>query len=289
MTNPTIRLINYSAPLDIEVIRFSTLQKRVTSERLARAHRADFYHLIIVTKGAFTHLVDFVDVLCQAGNWLLIKVGQVHAFDVISKWDGWLVVFKPEALPMLNGLHHVATNNDIFELLPTLIDLPADAHLAGLSIIEQMHRDAQKYDLQSQGNFLQGAALQYLLARLQIATNQPYRPNTTSKSASDRFIRFKKLVENKLHIFNHVHHYANALGCSEKTLNRAVLDAAGINAKSYLTQRMVLQAKRLLVHTTQPIGAIAIDLGFDEATNFVKFFKRETGMAPLAFRQIYVS
>ena len=42
-----------------------------------------------------------------------------------------------------------------------------------------------------------------------------------------------------------------------------------------------------LHHKAQPIGAIGIDLGFDEPTNFVKFFKREAVMVPMAFRQLY--
>jgi AraC-like DNA-binding protein len=51
-----------------------------------------------------------------------------------------------------------------------------------------------------------------------------------------------------------------------------------------LTQRIVLEAKRLLAHSLAPVAAIGETLGFDEATNFVKFFRRETGLTPGAFR-----
>jgi AraC-like DNA-binding protein len=51
-----------------------------------------------------------------------------------------------------------------------------------------------------------------------------------------------------------------------------------------LTQRIVLEAKRLLAHSLSPVAAIGEALGFDEATNFVKFFRRETGLTPGAFR-----
>lgn len=51
-----------------------------------------------------------------------------------------------------------------------------------------------------------------------------------------------------------------------------------------MVDRLVLEAKRLLVHTTDPVGVIARQLGFAEPTNFVKFFRRETGTTPGAFR-----
>jgi AraC-like DNA-binding protein len=75
------------------------------------------------------------------------------------------------------------------------------------------------------------------------------------------------------------------LGCSEKSLMRAVREAAGVSAKRYVSQRVALEAKRLLAHTSLPVATIADRLGFDEPTNFVKFFRREAGAVPGAFRR----
>jgi AraC-like DNA-binding protein len=78
--------------------------------------------------------------------------------------------------------------------------------------------------------------------------------------------------------------YASQLGCSEKSLNRATRTVVDMSAKALLLGRIVLEAKRLLAHSTSPVAVIAADLGFDEPTNFVKFFRRETGMTPGGFR-----
>jgi AraC-like DNA-binding protein len=59
----------------------------------------------------------------------------------------------------------------------------------------------------------------------------------------------------------------------------------GKTAKALLTDRIALEAKRLLVHSSMSVAAIAEALGFEEATNFVKFFKRETRVTPGAFRR----
>lgn len=62
------------------------------------------------------------------------------------------------------------------------------------------------------------------------------------------------------------------------------LAATGRTAKEIIDARVMLEAKRLLIHTDRPVAAIAADLGFSEPTNFVKYFTIRAGMAPGAFR-----
>jgi AraC-like DNA-binding protein len=78
--------------------------------------------------------------------------------------------------------------------------------------------------------------------------------------------------------------YAQQIGCSERSLTRATAAVTGLAAKEYLTGRVVLEARRLLAHTPEPVTAIASALGFDESNNFVKYFRRETGTTRGAFR-----
>lgn len=97
-------------------------------------------------------------------------------------------------------------------------------------------------------------------------------------------LRFRKLLDTDFAAQHQVQYYANALGMSEKTLGRVCMTAAGVPAKAMITQRLALEAKRLLAHTTLAVQTIGRDLGFEEATNFVKFFRKESGMTPLTFR-----
>ena len=84
---------------------------------------------------------------------------------------------------------------------------------------------------------------------------------------------------------HHVHENAQRPGCSEKGPTRVTLEIAGVTAKAFLSQRIALEAKRRLAHTTQPVALIASETGFDEASNSVKFFKREVGYTPGVFRE----
>ena len=72
---------------------------------------------------------------------------------------------------------------------------------------------------------------------------------------------------------------------AEKTLTRICSAVAGVGAKAFIASRLALEAKRLLVHTEMPISAIAQRLGFDEATNFTKFFRSIEGCTPGDFRR----
>ena len=50
-------------------------------------------------------------------------------------------------------------------------------------------------------------------------------------------------------------------------------------------QRLLLEAKRQLVYTTQTIQQVSDDLGFSEPAYFSRFFKRFAGVSPRAFRE----
>jgi AraC-like DNA-binding protein len=78
--------------------------------------------------------------------------------------------------------------------------------------------------------------------------------------------------------------YAAALGYSVRTLTRATLAATGRTAKQHLDARILLEAKRLLVHTDASAAAVGAQLGFADAGDFTKFFRKRAGRTPLEFR-----
>jgi AraC-like DNA-binding protein len=100
-----------------------------------------------------------------------------------------------------------------------------------------------------------------------------------------RIAKLRKLIEQN---FNRQHSctwYADKLGCSIKTLGRSTVLVTGKTTKAMLTERIILEAKRQLIHCQHQVQSIASDLGFDEYSNFIKFFRREVGCTPKAFRE----
>ncbi|MGW4488520.1 helix-turn-helix transcriptional regulator [Amycolatopsis sp. NPDC004368] len=104
------------------------------------------------------------------------------------------------------------------------------------------------------------------------------------ESGGETFTRFQAAVEAGFSRTRQVEDYAAELGYSVRTLTRATQAAVGFGAKRFVDDRVLLEAKRLLVHTHQPVVSVAQQLGFPEATVFTKFFRQRTGRTPGEFR-----
>ncbi|WP_431923440.1 helix-turn-helix domain-containing protein [Amycolatopsis tucumanensis] len=100
--------------------------------------------------------------------------------------------------------------------------------------------------------------------------------------ASAVFQRFAAAVEADHARRHHVRDYEQAVHASARTIDRVVRRARGMSAKRFLDERIVLEARRRLATTDTTVAALAAQLGFTEATNFVKFYRRLTGTTPRA-------
>jgi len=95
---------------------------------------------------------------------------------------------------------------------------------------------------------------------------------------------FKSLVEQKYRKWHQVQNYASEINITPKHLSQTVKNVTGKVAKEYIQDRLVLESKRLLLHTDQAIKEIAYEIGFKEPLHFSNFFKKQTGVSPSDFR-----
>lgn len=274
--------------LDLEVFSIEELRRRVEIDKLSEPQRIEFYQLICVSDGACVHTVDFKPVQCGPGTLLMLRPAQAQQFDTESNWNGWIVIFRPEFLLPLrtDGVRSDMEMTVDLEALPNALQLTGDEAQALDTAITQMHRDTTLHASADLHNLLRHQ-LYALLLRLKILHGEQEARKGASSSTLLRFKRFQLLVERNFSQWHQVAEYADVIGCSEKSLNRAVFDTVGMTAKVFIVARVNLEAKRLLAHTAMPIGVISDHVGFDEATNFVKFFKREVGCSPGEFRRQY--
>ena len=78
--------------------------------------------------------------------------------------------------------------------------------------------------------------------------------------------------------------YAAALAVHVNHLNRVLKHTTGHTTSALLASRTAQEARILLKQTNWNIAEIADGLGFADAAHFGNFFKRQTGLAPGAFR-----
>lgn len=98
------------------------------------------------------------------------------------------------------------------------------------------------------------------------------------------FDRFIALVNEHAHIRRDLSFYADKLCLSQRYLSRVVWQASGIYAKEWIDRAVTTEAKVMLKHSQLSVAAISEALHFPNPSFFNKFFKRQTGQTPLAFR-----
>ncbi|MFJ8477553.1 helix-turn-helix domain-containing protein [Kitasatospora sp. NPDC094011] len=289
----------------LEVLPFGVLKSRLKSSVAHRPSRLDFHQLLFVRDGSGTAMVDFVLHPCVRGTLLHLSPGQVQRLPFgpdgrPADLDAVLLLFTADFPPplrvtreMLDGFGPVA-----WRLPPGELDAfdraVTELEVEYRSLQDERPRSAEAPASARSDADLTGALLRQLLgallirtARLPDPTGRPgaAAPGTGVAPGTEVYGAFRRELERSFATTRAVEDYAARLGYSARTLTRACLAATGRSAKQLVDARVVLQAQRLLAHTDLPVAAIGRALGFTEATNFGKFFARETGGTPGDFRR----
>jgi AraC family transcriptional regulator, transcriptional activator of pobA len=283
----TIRQLKFKAglPLEIEVIPIAeTVSKHY--ETITNPHRAEFYHIFWVQKGTAEYLVDFAPVKLKAGSFLFVNKDRVQAFDYEHKHDGKLLLFTDSFFGKSEDdakyLHRSILFNDLLDI--PVIDIKTNSSLQtifnAIEIELTKDNDAYHYDL-----------LHNLLHNLLLLAERERRKQGFKEIAKgadlDYTVLFRDLLSAQFKTLKSVSGYASQMNVSEKRLTAATTKTMGKSPKTIIDERVMLEAKRLLIHTSLSIKEVGYDLGFEEPTNFIKFFRKHTDKTPIEFREAH--
>lgn len=124
-------------------------------------------------------------------------------------------------------------------------------------------------------------ALMLLLRRRLIETDEELVIDSINAHG---YNRYRTLVEEHFREHWQVNEYSNRLGIAERHLNRICHIIENKSAIEIIHGRLLLEAKRQLIYTTGPIASLAFELGFRDPAYFSRFFKKNTGLTPGAYR-----
>jgi AraC family transcriptional activator of pobA len=126
----------------------------------------------------------------------------------------------------------------------------------------------------------------YLVSALTLAARQWARDNPEYEAGeTDRRIeRLDGLIQQHFRSQKPALFYARELGISPTHLNRIVKGATGLTAHAYIGRKLIEEARRDLVFTQMSAQEVALRLGFADPAYFSRYFLRETGKTPRAFR-----
>ncbi|OPF71327.1 AraC family transcriptional regulator [Streptomyces antioxidans] len=252
----------------------------------ARSHGLDvhapmrlaFHQLITVRSGTLRCSVDFTEHELTEGGWMWVRPGQIQQFrSALGAAEGAAVLFPPGYLGAATAT--VARLDRPASRSPLMVPEGADAEAVRgvLDLLESEYR-TMAGPLEAHVE-----VVRHLVAVLVLRLAQLPGARGGDAAGSAAFRRFQRAVERDYTRTHRVEDYADRLGYSVRTLTRATRATVGCGAKRFIDDRVLLEAKRLLVHTDLSATAIGERLGFPDATVFTKFFRRRSGETPAGF------
>ncbi len=247
-------------------------------------HRVDFFALLLIAEGHGRHTVDFIDYACDKGTILTIRKDQIHKFSRSNEVKGYLLLFKEEFvisyLEKLEAQKSLQLFNELLGNPKVQLSEPEfeDVYRIIGRIWEEYFDTMDDYSLG-----IIRSELHILITKLYRIKSKGNLVIKDKKYLMD-FIAFQKLVEKYAKETTRVLYYADKMAVSTKTINNMVKATLGKTAKEFIDDVNVKQIKRLLINTSDSIKEIAYASGFEETSNFYKYFKRHVGMTPEQFR-----
>jgi AraC family transcriptional activator of pobA len=241
-------------------------------------HRHDYHELIWARDGSGRHLIDGEPWPVEPGTVTLIGRGQVHVFERASGLTGAVVRFGEELLDdarlvwllRARGARSVAVPPGEVERLEATIE----------TLAAESRRPLDACTVDVQRNFL--SALLLWVERWYDAARTQQREADDAEVQLYR--RFVALLEQDFARHHEAGHYADALGVPPAALSRALAHVTGRTTKALITDRVMLEAARLLRFTDLTVGEVAFRAGFADQLYFSRAFKRRFGEAPMAYR-----
>jgi len=136
---------------------------------------------------------------------------------------------------------------------------------------------------------IQGEMLRVLLKRLLIKSVRLLKKTlidpTLEQPKMDIIRQYNLLVEANFREKHKVLDYADLLNKSPKTLSNLFAKYNNKTPLQVINDRIILEAKKLLLLSEKSSKEIAYSLGFIEASHFSKFFKNHVGMSPIHYKR----
>ncbi|MEO7991604.1 MAG: helix-turn-helix transcriptional regulator [Chryseolinea sp.] len=252
-----------------------------------KPHSHSFYQIIWFTKGQGKHFVDFNAFEVTSNSFFFISKDQIHFFDGNKNYEGIIIHFNEEFL--------IDSENDIdvflkysifndFESEP-FFTMSKDKVKKLSNLISQLQQEIAELEFFAHKEYLRHLLKLFLISIQRIGKRKAFKNLSITNNSHITFIRFRKLVDLNFKKVQTVREYAALLNISSKTLTNHSKESADKTPLEIINERITLEAKRLISHSSLNINEIGFQMGFEDPSYFVKYFKKQTGKSPSDFRK----
>lgn len=278
----------YGDPPDdhaFDFIHIETIVSRSSAhDWTIRAHRhRNLFQILVVERGGGEMIYETAQWAFEAPCAILMPPTIAHGFRFRPvETDGWVVSFTEDVATALgdrNGTSLARLKQLAAEPIVPLSSAAENARLLGLCA--GLHEESL---LAREGYRLAMRGLLALIA-IEVARRAANRSLSEAVEAGNPVVEnLRRLIEAHFHGQRQLGFYAGKLAMTVDRLNDHVKRATGVTAGHLIRQRVLTEAKRQLVFTSEPIQEIAYQLAFSDPSHFARFFRKQTGTTPQTFR-----
>lgn len=252
-----------------------------------RAHRhRNLFQILLIARGGGEMTYEAATVAFTAPAVILVPPTIAHGFRFqAGETEGWVVSFTEDVAQALGERSGEQLARLKALASDPVLPLAGEAEARRLSsLCGELHEESflarEGFRLAMRGLL---ALIAIEVARLALSRA---RSGTVTLRPTDATVdALRRLVEDHFRQERLLGFYAEKLAMTPDRLNDHVKRAIGVTAGHLIRQRVLTEAKRQLVFTTQPIHEIAYDLAFSDPSHFARFFRKQTGMTPQDFRE----
>lgn len=250
-------------------------------------HKHSFYHLVYFSKGSGSHSIDFLSFPVKAGQIYFMIPGQVHSWDFELKPDGYIVNFSAQYINALVANPRYIDQFRFFSgiAVEQVITIPKEGRRQVEQILETVVTEGNSNE-ELKEDFVRTALVQ-LFIRVNRYTNNG-KGMLQSNYNSVILRNFLKLIDQHYKEKKLTKNYAAMLYITPNHLNALSRDMSGRPAGELIRERVLLEAKRLLINAGMSISGIAFELGFADNSYFARFFRKYEGVTPEIFRKQFI-
>jgi AraC family transcriptional activator of pobA len=264
---------NISDGFNIRKIEDLSEGKDMTQE----LHRHDFFYILALEKGAGDHEIDFTPYKVRDNSIFFMRPGQVHQLALGAGSIGYLLGFNSDFY------YHDKVSNQVLRKASNVNFYQLDANRIK-KLFFVLTYIFQEYSEKQEGyKEVIKANLDILFIEL-VRQQDSIFSDHASPYSHERLQEFLELLEKHIHHKKQVSQYADMLNLSVYQLNAITKATLGKTCSEVMTEYIILESKRYLLATSNQITQIAYQLGYDDVSYFIRFFKKQTGTSPEVFR-----
>ena len=251
-----------------------------------RAHRhRNLFQILLIERGGGEMTYEAAKLAFAAPAAILVPAAVAHGFRFRpNATEGWVITFTEDAAIALADRAGEALSRLRLLAAHPIIPVGGEAERSRLSALCLELFEEGSLAREGYRMAMRGLLTLIAVGVARLAASRARTGSVTLQPADTTVAQLRALVDEFFRSEHQLGFYAEKLGVTVDRLNDHVKRATGVTAGHLIRQRLLTEAKRQLVFTTQPIQNIAHELAFSDPSHFARFFRKHTGTTPHEFR-----